>query len=296
MKKLVLFIFFNCFVLMSIACDVCGYGNAINAMSLLPQFSQSYLGLRYSNQSFTTTHPDDNDQEADRFLQFDLIGRHVFSKRLQWSFSFPYAVNQQIGSDDIHSKGFGDLSSFITYTVFPSKQIGKTPFYHALQVIAGIKTPTGKYKSDFSVSTFNEHLYPGTGSWDFMPALNYVINKNRFGLNIDFNAKFNTANKISYKMGNQRSSNLKFFYTTAKPMFNFIPFIALGYLANQVDINTAKEVSFTGGYEWNAQYGADLKIKNLLFGFQYLKPFNQNWNDGFSCHEGKFSVRLFYLF
>ncbi|MFM6944033.1 MAG: hypothetical protein ACKOXV_01975 [Bacteroidota bacterium] len=296
MKKLVFYLFFYCIASTSNACDVCGYGNAINTMGLLPQFSNSFLGFRYANQNFITTHPDDNDKEADRFMQIELTGRYVCSERFQCSFSVPYAVNQQVGSDNIHTKGWGDISAFVTYTAMPTTKIGGTSFYHALQLTGGIKMPTGTYKSDFSIPTFNEHLYPGTGTWDIMPAINYIINSKHIGFNLDFSIKYNATNKCSYKMGNQSNGNFKLFYNKNTSVATFIPFIAIGYLSSQADINASNEVLYTGGYEWNLQFGTDFKIKNFMLGVQYLKPIAQNWNAGYSCHESKVSVRILYFF
>ena len=296
MRKLVAVLVFCFFYFVSNACEVCGYGNAINAIGLLPQFSKSFIGVRYAYQTFTTTHPDDKEIEADRFMQFELNGRYVISNRLQCSFSLPYAINQQKGSAHLQSNGVGDITTFLTYTAIPTKNIGKSNLYHALQFVIGVKLPTGKYKNDFSSSTFNEHLYPGTGSWDFIPTLNYVINYKQIGINLDISAKLNSNNKLFYKMGNQRSGNFKLFYNNNRLKINLIPFLALGYLTSKADINASKEVPYTGGYEWNAQFGADVMYNKYLVGFQYLKPVDQKWNDGYSCHEAKFNIRFLYFF
>ena len=77
MRKLVAVLVFCFFYFVSNACEVCGYGNAINAIGLLPQFSKSFIGVRYAYQTFTTTHPDDKEIEADRFMQFELNGRYA---------------------------------------------------------------------------------------------------------------------------------------------------------------------------------------------------------------------------
>lgn len=296
MRKLASVFVFCFFYFVSNACEVCGYGNAINAIGLLPQFSKSFIGVRYAYQTFTTTHPDDKEIEADRFMQFELNGRYVISNRLQCSFSLPYAINQQKGSAHLQSNGVGDITTFLTYTAIPTKNIGKSNLYHALQFVIGFKLPTGKYKNDFSSSTFNEHLYPGSGSWDFIPALNYVITYKKFGLSIDFNSKFNSSNKLTYKMGNQFSGSMRWFYNKSLSSVNCIPFFALGFSKNNQDENAFNRVAYTGGEEINYQFGADVKIKRYLIGFQYLKPLVQNWNEGYSRHEEKVSFRLLYFF
>ena len=296
MRKLVAVLVFCFFYFASNACEVCGYGNAINAIGLLPQFSKSFIGVRYAYQTFTTTHPDDKEIEADRFMQFELNGRYVISNRLQCSFSLPYAINQQKGSAHLQSNGVGDITTFLTYTAIPTKNIGKSNLYHALQFVIGFKLPTGKYKNDFSSSTFNEHLYPGSGSWDFIPALNYVITYKKFGLSIDFNSKFNSSNKLTYKMGNQFSGSMRWFYNKSLSSVNCIPFFALGFSKNNQDENAFNRVAYTGGEEINYQFGVDVKIKRYLIGFQYLKPLVQNWNEGYSRHEEKVSFRLLYFF
>jgi len=208
MKKLISVFLFCCLCIKSIACEVCGNGNAINAIGLLPQFAKSFIGLRYGKQTFITTHPTGNGKESDQFKQFEITARYAASNRFQIAISFPYAVNQQVGTSNIQSSGLGDISLFLTHTTIPSKKLYQLNWYHALQFMFGLKMPTGQYKNDFSSSAYNEHLYPGTGSWDFIPALNYVITYKKFGLNMDFNAKFNSSNKLTYKMGNQFNGSI----------------------------------------------------------------------------------------
>jgi hypothetical protein len=296
MKKLVLVFLFCCLCLKSNACEVCGNGNTINAIGLLPQFAQSFIGLRYSKQTFNTTHPTGNGKESDQFKQIEITARYAASNRFQIAISFPYAVNQQVGTSNIQSSGLGDISLFLTHTTIPSKKLYQLNWYHALQFMFGLKMPTGQYKNDFNSSAYNEHLYPGTGSWDFIPALNYVITYKKFGLNIDCNAKFNSSNKLTYKMGNQFSGSMRWFYNKSLSSVNYIPFIALGFSKNNQDEYALKNVAYTGGEELNYQFGADVKIKSYLIGFQYLKPLVQNWNDTYTIHDAKLNVRLLYFF
>jgi hypothetical protein len=296
MKKLVSIFLFCCLCIKSIACEVCGNGNAINAIGLLPQFAKSFIGLRYGKQTFNTTHPTGYGKETDQFKQFEITARYAASNRFQIAVSFPYAVNQQVGTSNIQSSGLGDVSLFLTHTTIPSKKLYQSNWYHALQFMLGFKMPSGKYKNDFSSSTFNEHLYPGSGSWDFIPALNYVITYKKFGLNIDFNAKFNSSNKLTYKMGNQFSGSMRWFYNKSLSSVNCIPFIALGFSKNNQDEFAINNVAYTGGEELNYQFGADVKIKSYLIGFQYLKPLVQNWNDTYTIHDAKLNVRLLYFF
>ena len=296
MRNSILIIILCCLSNPISACDVCGNGNTINAIGLLPQFAQSFIGFRYGKQTFITTHPSGNGKESDQFKQFEITARYVASNRFQIAVSFPYAINQQVGISNIKSSGLGDVSLFLTHTTIPSKKLYQSNWYHALQFMFGLKMPTGQYKNDFSSSAYNEHLYPGTGSWDFIPALNYVITYKKFGLNIDCNAKFNSSNKITYKMGNQFNGSMRWFYNKILSSVNYIPFIALGFSKNNHDENAFNMVAYTGGEEINYQFGADVKIKSYLIGFQYLKPLVQNWNDTYTIHDAKLNVRLLYFF
>jgi poly(3-hydroxyalkanoate) synthetase len=70
----------------------------------------------------------------------------------------------------------------------------------------------------------------------------------------------------------------------------------LGFSKNNQNENAFNMVAYTGGEEINYQFGADVKIKSYLIGFQYLKPLVQNWNEGYSRHEEKVSFRLLYFF
>lgn len=248
-----LFILF--FSLTTLACDMCG-----GFMGLTPYDNQSQLTLLHRYRVFngyrsyqqrsaffipgaykTQHHPGStaNDslveiknyssKDYETFKVLELRGKYFLHPRLEINFIAPI---QQIKTkyDGVKSTntGIADPSVFVGYHLI--KRLSDYNIRQRLILGVGIKLPMGddrvknNQQQRFFLLTQN-----GTGSWDHFYYLNYIISRNRFGLNLNSMVKFNGINGFGERLGNSFNQTLNLFAKIETKKLRIFPSVLANY-------------------------------------------------------------------
>ena len=112
-----------------------------------------------------------------------------------------YDHNKESASGDQSISGIGDITVLGFYSLVRTKN-DSLKYQHHLQLGGGVKMPTGKF-NETNNGSVNPSYQLGTGSWDYILATEYVIKRNRSGLNVMLNYNIKTENQKEYQFGNQ---------------------------------------------------------------------------------------------
>ncbi len=282
MKK---YVFLLCIVLMSFAseaCEICGCGLGNYYIGLLPQFSRSFMGVRYQFSRFHTVMKNDATQYSkDLFQTVEVLGGINLGKRWQVLALVPINFVHQVSDDgSFDSKGLGDVLLMGNYKVFDQSSCkAKQRITQSLWVGAGLKLATGKFQVDVADPALIAlaNTQGGTGSTDFMLNAMHNINFSRLGISTSARYKINTANKDAYFLGNRFSTNSLVCYTVAKGKSVITPNAGLLYDYSAANQLAHQKIADTGGYLLSAATGVELSINAITIGGNLQFPLTQNF-------------------
>lgn len=283
MKKYFLFIVFVLLTSNTIACDICGCGVGNYYIGLMPQFSKSFVGLRYQFSSFNTNIKNDASQYSrDLFETIEVWGGLNIGKRWQVIAILPFNRIHQVSDDGtLHNSGLGDVAFMANYKLFSkvSATAGKKLLSQILWVGAGVKAGTGKFTIDQSQADLAAiaNTQMGSGSTDFMLNANYIISINRLGLSSNLQYKINNTNRYNYLFGNKISANSIAYYTFTKSKTSITPNAGLLYTQNQSNQSNHLKIADTGGYLLSAAAGVETSFKALTIGLNLQLPLSQRF-------------------
>jgi hypothetical protein len=268
------------------ACDVCGCGAGNLYFGIMPQWDKNMIGLRYRTISFQS-HLYPNDPYADLFKSqenfriVDLMGTFRVGQKWQISAFLPYAMAKQIRPEkEFSSNALADAMLQIQYEVVNSEVAHpEKDWKHRLQVGGGIKAPTGKWKYEKENSGFveNANFQPGTGSWDWLGTVQYVVRYSNSGIQTDAQYRVNGRNDYQYKFGNRLTGNANLFYLyNLKGKKSIMPFAGIYFEDNKLNKVNNYIVEYTGGQLYMANVGIQVFYNHLNINMQYQKPLRQN--------------------
>ncbi len=263
-------------------CDACGCSANGGSMGFSSMLNNNFIGVRYFHQSYKSRDGVFNNSPwiDENFNTTQIWGRIPVSKKIEITALLPYHFHRRIKSDNTENiNGIGDITVMAFYTVFDNKKDSLTTLGHKILLGAGVKAPTGTYDSANNGS-INPSFQVGTGSWDYSLASEYIIRKNKWGLNTVLNYIFKTENKKNYKFGDQFNYGSTLFYATAIQKVILVPQIGLAgetYTANK---DHKEEVPFTKGDILFSKIGVEAGYKKFSAGINAMLPINQNLTGG----------------
>ncbi|MDR6968123.1 hypothetical protein J2X31_002138 [Flavobacterium arsenatis] len=277
-------------------CDACGCSANGGSMGFSSMLNDNFIGIRYFHQSYRSRDGVFNNSPwiDENFNTAQIWGRIPVSEKIEITALLPYHFHRRIKTDgNQNTDGIGDITVMAFYNVFESKIDSTAKFGHKILVGGGVKAPTGKYDSANNGS-INPSFQVGTGSWDYSVASEYIIRRNKLGLNTTLNYIFKTENDKNYKFGDQFNYGSTLFYTTGIQKVMIVPQIGIAgetYTANQ---DHKEDVPLTKGDIFFSKIGVEVGYKKFSAGVNAMLPINQNLTGGRVEANYRLAVNLNY--
>ncbi|MEO9872286.1 transporter family protein [Ekhidna sp.] len=278
----------------SFACDICGCNMSGLYFGFLPMYNTHFVGLRYSQASFSAFIDNDDfyfedEFSEDRYQRVELIGRLSLSKKFQFRYIVPYMMNRMDGShQSVNSSGVGDPIAMIYYAPINTGNDFTREVMHSLMLGGGLKFPVGQFEKQDNGQLVNRNFQLGSGSLDYLLAINYTARYKTIGINSEASYKFNTENEDNYRFGDQFNISANFFYYMEMPKLSILPFAGIYYERAELHKSNNIIEANTGGSALLGTVGLQLFRNKLTMNMQYQVPISQSFNtDDFASIEGK---------
>jgi hypothetical protein len=286
---------------LAFACDVCGCGMGGQYFGILPQFQRHFIGLRYQQRSFTSTHPalfqyDKPSVSTDLYDRVELWGRYALSNRFQVFGFLPYQISTQSGEKETRIKGFSDPWFMVNWFIINTGDSLEHTWKHALILGAGAKLPIGQQLKGSSENPTPTQLQPGSGSLDFPLHLSYTLRRNKLGLNLESNVRINTENSDQYRFGHRVNSAARIFLWQRWNRFSILPSLGLAYEWAEKDAQKEKPVEMTGGELVAAHFGLDVYFRSYMVQTQWQPSIKNKLGDGNVIPKTRIQIGMSYLF
>lgn len=276
-------------------CDACGCSANGGSMGFSSMLNNNFIGIRYINQKYTTKEGVFNNSPwtNENFNTTQIWARIPVSDKIQITALVPFHFNDReliTGKERI--QGLGDSTIMGMYSVFETHS-DSTTVDHKFQLGGGIKVPSGKYNSANN-GTLNPSFQLGTGSWDYLLVSEYVLKKDKFGLNTVLSYTFKTENQQHYQFGNQFNYGSTLFYLLDLNKIKIVPQAGISgevYNSNQ---QFKQEVSDTKGEIVFGKFGLEIGKNKFSFGANLMLPISQNLTGGNVESKYRFSLNLNY--
>lgn len=275
------------------ACDFCGCGAGLVNPSILPQYHNNFIGLRYGLLSFQYPEYETIDQMASLELQF----RFHVGPRLQLLGSLPFRQLTRSGSDaDPSISGLGDASLLMQRRIFEIIDTSSLLTHQQLWLGIGGKLATGRSQ----INGFEElpaHFQVGTGTYDLQLTTNYQAQLGRLGLSLQSSWQKSISSNHGYFYGDQsRTSLLLFRRLGMGRMSTLMPSVGAEWEWIGKDQEDGYLISQSGGKAAFATFGLDWFSRRVALGARYRIPVYQNYAQGEIVAASRFSLNVNYLF
>ena len=277
-------------------CDACGCSASGGGMGFSSMISQNFIGIRYFNQSYTSRDGifANSPWIDENFNTVQIWTRIPVTDRIQVTALIPYhSHNRKLPAGEQEIEGLGDITVMGMYTVFKTATDSLT-YNHTIQLGGGVKAPTGKYRTSSNAGSVNPSFQVGTGSWDYLLAAEYVLNRKNLGLNTMVNYVFKTENEKQYQFGNQFNYSGTFFYVLKNEQFTFVPQAGIAGEVYESNTQYGQFLPNTSGDIVFGKLGIEAGHKQFSVGVNAMLPINQNLTGGNVEANYRWSVNLNY--
>jgi hypothetical protein len=277
------------------ACDICGCTSQGNYLSILPDNRYHLIGLRTNYSRYHSTHPDESISGSDILFTSEIWGRYILKSKIMFTAILPFHIlSRKEGSESINTSNIGDAMLMTHWIVLKSK---KSNLNQNLIIGGGVKFPVGNSNLIKNQNTLPPGLQPGTGTFDFVANVNYLIRKNNWGATLDLSSRLNTENNKQYKFGNRLTSSIKILHWWNKTGYSLVPQLGVDIENGEVDTKKNIHVEFTGGNILWANAGINLFLNNnYSFGLNVQAPITQSLNQGQTRAYPRINAQFIYLF
>lgn len=271
-------------------CDACGCAAGNGSSGFESLLNPQFIGIKYFAQHYKAKENLFVDEltQHQYFNTLQLWARIPVTEKLSIYASLPFHFHEkQTLQGAIRISGIGDTSLMGIYRL-----LGSRDQVHQLNGGAGIKIPVGRF-DEKGISGVNPSFQLGTGSWDYLLALNYQFRKNRtaFLLNTDYTVK--TRNRKYYRFGNQWNYAATGFYQISGT--GSIVLSAKAGLQGEVyDRNRQFEEALpdTAGSALYGKFGFETAYKRFSLGSEAMLPVYSQLAGGSIEAKSRFSIFL----
>jgi len=275
MKKFCLIILFGISIQSMFACDICGCSTGNYFIGLTPQFSNQFIGIRYTSRSFKTVLKTDKTQFSNDFYQTtEIWGGYKISPAIQVLAFLPYNINNSVTDDGLKTNnGIGDVTLLGSYRAMNLNTWlnDSLSVRQKLWFGGGVKLPTGVFLIDTAEVVSSANSQSGSGSLDFIVTGNYDLQIGHWGLTSNLSYKINQS-ASDYKFGNRFNAGLIAFRSFRSGMNEFSPNVGLLY--ENMAANTLNNVTVenTGGNALLAVVGIEARFNKMSVGLNTQLP------------------------
>lgn len=225
------------------ACDVCGL-----YLGLQPHDRANNFGLWYrmrylqgdvptattgdlAKHGGHTTTATGSAAYTELFMVAELRGEFWLNDRFRLMASLPlvnnYAAIDGVRTADIHASG--DPLLMGRYVLINTKCTGDSAgTRHRLTVGAGAKIPLGRSDMTYNGEVLDHDLQPGTGTWDGLFSVEYLLRGRAWGVGTSMIARMNGTSSDGHALGNGLSSTFEVFRVFDGEVLKWMPSIG-GY-------------------------------------------------------------------
>lgn len=277
-------------------CDACGCSASGGSMGFSSMLNSNFVGLRYFYQSYTSRDGifANSPWVDENFNTAQVWARIPVADKIQISALVPYHFhNRMLSTGEENIEGLGDVTVLAMYTAIQTMK-DSAVYSHKLQLGGGVKAPTGKYESANNLGTVNPGFQLGTGSWDYLLAAEYVVQRKKIGLNTMVNYTFKTENKKLYQFGNQFNYGSTLFYLFDLDQIKLVPQVGFAGELYETNRQYKQDVPDTSGDILFGKFGIEAGIKKFSVGVNAMAPINQNLTGGKVEANYRWSVNVNY--
>lgn len=263
-------------------CDACGCSASGGSMGFSSMLNNNFAGVRYFYQSYSSRDGIFNNSPwiDENFNTVQVWAKIPVSRRLQVSALVPYHFhNRQRTGGKESIEGLGDITALVFYTALQTKK-DSVVYSHKLQIGGGLKAPTGKYDSANNLGSVNPSFQVGTGSWDWLLAAEYVINRKKLGLNMMLNYTVKTENSKGYRFGNQFNYGGTFFHLFDLGKIKLMPQAGIAGEVYGTNRQHGQNLPDTAGNILFSKIGFEAGKDKLSIGINAMLPVTQNLTGG----------------
>lgn len=277
-------------------CDACGCSASGGSLGFSSMLNSNFVGVRYFYQSYSSRDGifANSPWIDENFNTIQIWSRVPVTKRIQISALVPYHFNtrERITGDE-HIEGLGDITVIGMYTL--AQTINDTAvFTHKLQLGGGVKAPTGTYDSANNLGSVNPSFQIGTGSWDYILAAEYVVQRKNLGLNTMLNYTFKTENEKLYQFGNQLNYGSMLFYLFDVNNIKLVPQAGVAGEVYKTNRQYGQDVPMTSGDIIFSKFGLEAGKDKFSVGINAMLPVKQNLTGGNVEANYRWSINLNY--
>lgn len=293
LKKPPLPVFEDCDACSSSATGGSGYGNLM--------FS-NFVGLRYLYQNYEAKSGNfgNSPWAVDQFNTYTLQTRFAVQKRIAVSAQVSYhnhnrelTTLKNVNADQTIS-GVGDALALVFYNLYNTTDNDSLAFNHKINIGAGVKAPLGDFEV-LNSSGSNPAFQLGSGSWDYVVALEYLLKRKKIGWSSQLSYVYKTENEYGYQFGNQLNYGASVFYSIDNSALKVFP--QLGVQGEVYNPNIVNDVTLdtTRGDVLFGRLGVEFNYYDWGLNINYFNPLNQHLVEGDLLAKNRFSVQLNYL-
>ncbi len=303
----------------SFSCDICGSYmgitpyNSKNAISFLHRYRifNGYKNYQtHSNffpiSAYKTAHelPADSNNMVNNYSSKDFESYKIFELRLKYfifkrveaNIFLPVLNNKSKNNDVfVSNTGLGDVSILMGYHIIKPNVDAKTK--HKLVFGLGIKLPTGNH---FAHDTYSNRLpfemQAGTGSYDMLLNLNYLLMRKKVGVNLNCSFKQNGTNNYKEQLATSTTNFISFFYNISIKKIVLYPSVQCNYEYSKGLFVSNKSVMGTEVNSFLLGPGLDLYYKNFSLNTAWQFTTYENVDAGLLKSAGRLSFGLTYSF
>ena len=236
-----------------------------------------------------------NSKDYESYKAIELRGKYFITPR--------WEINGIIPVQQIKTK-YNNVKNEITGIVDPSlfagyhlvKRLNGYPVKQRLIVGIGLKFPFGNAKSEINNTRLNILNQNGTGSWDSFYYLNYILCKNRIGINTNTLFKLNGTNKYHERIGHSINQILNLFVRLDVKSVKIFPSLLANYeytkgvyVGEKLQKNTNMNALLLGP-------SIDINYKNFVFNSSFQFNVYERVSSQNLSTAGRLIVALTYNF